>query len=563
MNDQPVILTVDDDQFTRRVVEVAIEHRFGADYRVVSVDRPAEAIEQLTELRDAGASVALIVARLWMKDEIGTDLLARTRSLYPATRRLLLTEWADFSALQAVARATTLGEIDHYLALPWTTDDEQFLAAIGHILATWTFAEARYWRPFTLIGELDQETEALLDTLLRWRVPIGFLDATSTPGQQRVADLGIGDRLPAVVAPDGRVLPPRLWDLASAYGANQEILSQDYDVVILGSGPAGLSAAVYAASEGIKVLLVEPGGLGGQASASPMIRNYLGFPDGVSGSELLSRAWEQAWRFGVHMSIGRSGAALRPDGSRHTVVLDDGSEVRAKAVVLATGLAYRRIAVPSVERLLGRGVFYGTGATEAQALIGERVAIVGGANSAAQAAAHLARYAHHVTMIVRDDTLRGHVSEYLIDQLAALDNIEILLHSEVVGAHDKEHLRALEVRGSNGSAKPHTISVAALFILIGGTPHTDWLPADIARDGSGFVLTGTDAPPNGRRDGARSLLETTVPGIYAVGDVRHGSEKRMAAAVGEAAVAIRELVTTRPSREEPIRMTSEITEARP
>ncbi|HEY7024953.1 MAG TPA: FAD-dependent oxidoreductase, partial [Candidatus Limnocylindrales bacterium] len=543
MNDRPLIVTVDDDDFQRNLVENAIGHRFGSDYRVISFDHPATALEHLVTQEKSGRQVAMVAANLWMRDITGTEFLARTRRVVPAARRVLLTQWADFTGLQPVARATTLGEIDHDVALPWTTDDEDFLSAVGQILAAWNHESSRYWRPYTLIGARDEDTQELFDTLLRWKVPIGFLDSDSPPGQERVADLGIGDRLPAVVFPDGRVLPPRLWDLAAAYGANADELSKPYDVAILGSGPAGLSAAVYAASEGKTVLLVEPGGLGGQASASPMIRNYLGFPDGVTGADLLARAWNQAWRFGVHMLIGRSAVAIQPDGTSHTVVkMDDGSQAVAHNVVIATGLRYRRLGIPSVERLLGRGVFYGTGATEAQALTGERVAIVGGANSAAQAAAHLARFAAQVTLLARDASLQGHVSEYLIEQLTGLDNVDVRLDTQIIDAKDSHHLRSLSLHTGGSSGSSDELAVAALFILIGGTPDTDWLPDKIARDARGFILTGDDAHTNGHLTGARSALETSLPGVYAVGDVRHGSEKRMAAAVGEAAVAVREMV---------------------
>lgn len=541
MTARPTILTVDDDAAARDLVVAMLQRRFGVDYDVTSTSDTAAAERELRRLHDDGADVALILAFHWMAAETGTTFLGSTRDLFPTTRRLLMTPWADFTALQDIARASTLGDIDHYAARPLGPSDERFLATIGDVLAGWAHDHGRFEPLVTILGhEWDPASQSLRDTLGRWGVPIGFLDADSPDGKRRMAGSGLGDDLPAVITSDGRVLPPSLWTLAQAFGGNAEPLSDPFDVVVLGSGPAGLSAGVYGASEGLRVLLVEPESLGGQASSSPMIRNYLGFA-GVSGAELLGRAWEQAWRFGVHSLIGRRACAIRADENGQVVEFDDGSTARTTSTVIASGLAYRRMGLPSVERLVGRGVFYGSGATEAQAMAGQPVAVIGGANSAAEAAIHLAKYADSVTVLVRGRSLTGSVSEYLIEQLGDLSNVHVRVDTEVVDAGDERRLRSLFLRRrSNGDGDE--LDTTALFILIGAAPRTDWLPAAIQRDQRGYVLTGRDAPPTGGRDGHRRALETTMSGVFAVGDVRHGSTKRIAAAVGEGAMAIRQIV---------------------
>jgi thioredoxin reductase (NADPH) len=362
---------------------------------------------------------------------------------------------------------------------------------------------------------------------------VGFVGAETAEGLRLVAGLAPGDRMPVAVLPDGRILAhPSLSEVAEAFGANAEPLSTPFDVAIVGSGPAGLSAAVDLGSEGLRVLLVEPSI--GQAGSSPMIRNFLGFPSGLSGAELLRRAWQQAWMFGVQARIGRSANGIRADGEERIVLLDDGSEARAKAIVLAMGASYRRIGIPSVEGLVGRGVFYGSGATEARAMAGEAVAVVGGGNSAAQSAIHLARYAGMVTVIVRGPSLAGTVSEYLLEQLNDLPNVEVRLSSEIAEARDHQRLRSIVIR-DNAAGTIDERDATGLFLLIGAEPRTEWLPSTIARDERGFVLTGDDVPS---ADGHTRLpLETTMPGVFAAGDVRHDSMKRVAAAVGEGAAA--------------------------
>jgi thioredoxin reductase (NADPH) len=539
-----MILAVDDDAAARSVLEVALRRRFGTDYDVIVEAEPGIGFRTVERAMSERRDVALVLANHWMRAEHGTDFLARVRDLEPTARRMLMTDWADFSALHQVARASTLGDIDHYAPRPWNEADEQFLAAVGTVIAGWAREHGRYVHAVTILGERwDADVQRLLDTLERWGAPVGLLDIGTPDGRRRASEPDIPSKLPVVILPDGRVLPPDLWQLAHAYGGNEVPLTDPFDLIVLGAGPAGLSAAVYAASEGLSVLLVEPGSLGGQASSSPMIRNYLGFPDGVSGAELLSRAWEQAWRFGVRSLVGREARAIRTDGQERVVEFDDGSAARARAVVIASGLAYRRLGIPSVDALVGRGIFYGSGATEAQAMTGEPTVVVGGANSAAEAAVHLARYARSVTVLVRGDSLVGGMSDYLIEQLQALTNVDIRLHTEIVEARDDRRLRTLLLR--NGRQDDvEELDATAAFVLIGAAPGTDWLPSSVARDPRGFVLTGSDAPPSGERDGQRAPFETTLPGVHAVGDVRHGSIKRVATAVGEGANAIRSIVAS-------------------
>jgi thioredoxin reductase (NADPH) len=309
------------------------------------------------------------------------------------------------------------------------------------------------------------------------------------------------------------------------------------DVIVLGAGPAGLAAAVYASSEGLSTLAVEPLGLGGQASSSPMLRNYLGFPAGVSGSDLAARAYQQAWTFGADFLIGRTAKAIRADGHERIVTLDDGSEVRARTILIATGVSYRRMGIDSVEALIGRGVFYGSGTSEARAMAGEPVFIVGGANSAGEAAIHVARHAGRVTVLVRGGSIASMMSDYLVRELEAISNIEVRSNTEIVEAIGDQRLRGLLLR-NNATGATEKVSATAVFILIGAAPKTDWLPSEIARDERGFVLTGDDRP--GLQSDSWSLA-TTMPGVFAVGDARHGSVKRIAAAVGEGSTAIRQI----------------------
>jgi thioredoxin reductase (NADPH) len=527
--DRPVILCVDDD--ARGIPGPALKRRFGSDYEV-SISATVDAgMSVLGPLANSGRDVALVVAPHAMEPETGTAFLARSREIQPTARRMVLTSLGDYAAVSAIARALTLGEVDYQVSRPLNGVDEQFLAAVGVAVADWA-AENHLLDPrLTIIADgQDPDAHAMWETLERWGLAPRLVDASAPDGESMLARLGVERDLPVAVLPDGRTLVrPTVAQGAEALGLNQESLATPFDVVVLGSGPAGLSAAVNAASEGLRTLLVEPAT--GQASASPMLRNYLGFPSGISGAELLRRGWYQALWFGVQMQVGRAAGAIRREGKELIVVLDENSEVRSKTVVVATGLAHRSIGIPSVERLVGRGVFYGSGFPVASTLFGEPVAVIGGANSAAEAAVHLAKFASRVSVLVRSPSITDSMSDYLTQQLDSLTNVEIRLNTEVVDASEEQQLRSVVVR-NNATGVDHQLDVTGLFILIGFAPRTDWLPDEIARDERGFVLTGDDARVGGDRHGPLPL-ETSMAGVFAAGDVRRDSVKRIATAVGE------------------------------
>jgi len=535
---RPAIVVVAEDDPGRARIRESLERWFANDYRI-DVTTPPEAVNVATRLRSARTEVALVIAEQHLNGEPGSSLLGRIRDVLPTSRRAVLAGWGDAGpATAAVRRASLVGDIDQVLGWPWSVSDEQFLATVGDLLADWATEHGRYVESAKLVAEPDDAVaQVLRDAVVRWAVPLGFYDTRSRLGQKLAQELPSGEKLPAVFLPDGRVLSrPSLGDIANALGANAN-LSDPFDVAIIGSGPAGLAAAVYGVSEGLRTLIIEPGALGGQASASPQIRNYLGFPGGISGAELMVRALRQAWVFGAEMQIGRSVVALEDEGEGYVVELDDGSKARARSVVLAMGVTYRQLGIPSVEKLVGRGVFYGSGATEAPGVAGADVFVVGGGNSGAEAVINLARYARHVTMLVRGESLDG-VSDYLVEQLRDRSNIEILLNTEISEARGGNRLRSLVLHDrSDGSDAER--DAFAVFILIGATPRTSWLPSAIERDQRGFVLTGQALPATS--EGPRPTLGTSMAGIYAAGDVRQGSIKRVAAAVGEGATAIREI----------------------
>jgi thioredoxin reductase (NADPH) len=537
---KPALVVVDDDDPSRQALARELESRYGAHYRVVSSGSPAAALTRLEELSAEDARVPLILADQWMPEMRGTDFLARAKTVVPTARRALLISWADRSAAAPVLQAAALGGIDFYLPKPAWSPDEQFHRAVTESLEDWWREQGGRYEAVTVIGEEPSaRVHEIRDLLTRNNVPFGFHRAGSPEGREALQRLGVGEAGgPVVALYNGMVLvDPGNAEVAAALGTDVRPGGQTYDVAIVGGGPAGLAAAVYAASEGLATALLEREAFGGQAGTSSRIRNYLGFPHGVSGVELARRAFEQARVFGAHFIYGNPAVSLWADGDVRVVGLHDGSQVRAQAVIVATGVSYRRLGIPELEALVGAGVFYGAGTVEAQAVAGKPVFVVGGGNSAGQAALHLARHASQVTILVRSSSLAASMSDYLIREIVHAPNINVRYRSEVTGGSGDGRLEHLLITDRE-SGQTQSLPAAGLFILIGAQPFTGWLPKTVERDRWGFILTGPDTghwplprPP--------FPLETALPGVFAVGDVRHGSIKRVASAVGEGSIAIR------------------------
>jgi len=474
----------------------------------------------------------------------GSELLGRVHQIHPHAKRGLLIEWGgwgDRATGEAIHDAMAHGRIDYYVLRPSGRPDEVFHQAVSGFLLEWSHSQKIAPHTIHVVGdEWSGRAYEIRDALERCAIPHAFCLADSERGREVLAGLDGDLTLPLMVLPTGKVLSdPTDAQIASASGAGVDPSGRDYDVVIVGSGPAGLSAAVYGASEGFSTLVVDEGGIGGQATLSSLIRNYLGFPRGVSGARLSEQAYEQAWVLGAHFAFMERAEGLERVNGRIRVALSEHGHVSARAVILATGASYRRIGVPELEELNGAGVFYGGPASEAHGLKGLEVYVVGGANSAGQAALHLARFASRVTLVVRAESLDTGMSHYLARHIEATPNVDVRLRSEVVGGGgDDGWLRHLVLRDADGDEE--TVKAEGLFLMIGARPRTGWMPPEIARDSRGFVLTG---PNLGEHSGwthtrAPFSLETSMPGVLAAGDVRHGAVKRVASAVGEGSAAI-------------------------
>src|SRR5215470_2113140 len=540
---KPVLVVVDDEDTSLRALTREMESRYGAHYRVVPGSSAEVALARLAELKAAGADVPLVLADQRMPGLGGTQLLARVRGIFPTARRGLLVTWGDMTAPVPFLEAAALGWLEFYLIKPTWSPDEGFHRVITESLEGW-------WREqggrsegamVTVIGdEPSARVHELRDVLARGNVPFGFHPSDSQEGQAALRRLDVSEPAgPVLSLSTGAVLvDPTNVEVAKALGQEVRPAGQVYDVVIVGAGPAGLAAAVYAASEGLRTALLEREAFGGQAGTSSRIRNYLGFPDGVSGTELAQRAYQQAWVFGTNFVYGNPATSLAKDGDLLVVGLEDGSEARAKAVVIASGVSYRRLGVSELEALAGAGVFYGAGTIEAQAVAGKPAFVVGGGNSAGQAALHLSKYAQQVTILIRSRSLAASMSDYLIRQIEAAPNVDVRYRCEVAGGSGSGHLEQLRFRNRD-SGETELVPAAGLFVLIGAQPFTGWLPDAIRRDQWGFVLTGADTGEHWPLQRAAFLLETTIPGVFAAGDVRHGSVKRVASAVGDGSIAIR------------------------
>ena len=538
---QPILFLVDDRPRVLEALSGDLGRRFGVDHRIVTEASPTTALTALERLAEASEEVALVVAGQRMVELPGVDLLVRAHELHPGAKRVLLVGRREWTSTNPAVRAMTLGQIDTYLFEPWLPVARFLYLPISQVLADWVPGQGRAFEGIRIVGpRLGSRSHELRDMLTRMGIPHGWYSAGSAAGRRLLEEAGEdGAELPVVVFHSGQVfVDPSDAELLAALGFGTRPAADSYDLVIVGAGPAGLAAAVYAASEGLDTLVVEPQVPGGQAGASSMIRNYLGFPRGISGGELAHRAWQQATLLGAEFVFTHRATALTTKGDRHALELDDGGQVAARAVILATGVTYRRLGLPDLDRLVGAGVFYGAAGVVAPAITGEDVYVVGGANSAGQAALHLARYAARVTILVRGPSLAAGMSHYLVRQIAATPNVVVRLRTQVVGGCGAARLEGL-VLADQQEHRQEQVPAAAVFIMIGAEPRTDWLAPALRLDEHGFVLTGRDVPatdwPLTREP---HPFETSRPGVFATGDVRYGSVKRVAGAVGEGSVAV-------------------------
>jgi thioredoxin reductase (NADPH) len=532
-----VILAVDDEPAVLAAVARDLRKEFGESYRILRATSGAEALEMLAELRRRGEQIALLIADQRMPAMEGTEYLTQARTIVPEAKRVLLTAYADTdAAIDAINRAS----LDYYLLKPWDPPEEQLYPVVQDLLDDWQAGSFLETGGVRVIGHrFSKESHDLRDFLARNRVPGRFLDV-ERDGEARELLTVAGvteDRLPVTLLEDGAVLErPTILELAERLGVTSTPRTDHYDLVIVGGGPAGLAAAVYGASEGLRTVLVEREATGGQAGQSSRIENYLGFPTGLTGSDLARRATDQARRLGAELLTVRDAQALRVEGSGRIVELSGGGELSANCVLVASGVSYRQLDTPGFPELTGAGIYYGAAMTEARSCRDQHVVVIGGANSAGQAAVYFSEYAQRVTMLVRR-TLQDSMSHYLIEQLSKLPNVEVRTGTTAIAAHGDGRLAALRVRGPDGGEDD--LAADACFVFIGARPRTDWLGDVVARDERGFILAGLDAKAAGwplPRD--PYLLETTVPGVFVAGDVRARSIKRVASAVGEGSMSV-------------------------
>lgn len=542
---KPVILTVDDEPDVLSAIERDLRAHFRTDYRIVKVGSGAEALDVVRELKQRGANIALFMVDERMPGMTGTEFLIEAITLYPEARKVLLTAYADTET--AITAINKIG-LDQYLTKPWDPPHERLYPVLDDLLADWVTKVRPPFEGVRVAGTiLSAESFAIKDFLSSNLYPYQWIDLEKDKSMRELATRhspGLVE-LPVVFLPDGSVLvQPDVRTLAQRIGMQLKPSTQFYDLIVVGGGPAGLAAAVYGASEGLRTVLVESRAPGGQAGTSSQIENYLGFPSGISGSELARRAVAQAKRFGAEIVAPQEITAIRRDDPYRVVTLADGSELSAKAVLLAPGMEVRRLDVPDLDRLVGSGVFYGAAMTEAAAVRGQDVMIIGGANSAAQGAMFFSRYARKVTMVLRGNALGAGMSQYLVERIQNTPNIEVLLNTRVTGVAGERRLGSVTLTNT-ATGEVSERPACGLFIFIGTAPRTRMVADLVQLDPQGFILTGPDLMGDGKRprgwmpDRDPYLFETSVPGIFAAGDARSGSGKRVASAVGEGSATVR------------------------
>lgn len=546
---QRVIVVVHGDEGRRELLVTHLRRRYGVDYEVLSEASSVDGLSTLRRLAEDGRDVALVIAGQLLRDSDGPGFLAAVRDVHAVARRVLVVPRGEWRADHPAVRAMLLGRIEGYVFDPWWRPDEErwLYLPIGELLADYAAQVPPSAKAFHLVGEQwEARSHQLRDALGRAGIPFGFSASDSDDGRRILREYGQdGTRLPVVITQgpsSSAIVQPTAGDVAEMLGFATSFASPTCDVAIVGAGPAGLAAAVYAASEGLRTVVIEPGMPGGQAGTSSLIRNYLGFPRGLSGENLANRAVEQAWFFGAELVLSRSATGLGRSAEGHVVQVGD-DEVLARAVVIACGVEWRRLGVPALEELHGAGVFYGAAGAEAVALAGEDVFVVGAGNSAGQAAVHLSRWASTVTMLVRGSALAASMSDYLITEIEQIQNITVRLHTEITDGRGHGRLEELDLRDRRSGAI-ETVPAAALFVMIGAEPCTAWLGDAVRCDEQGYIVTGHDLlidgmpPPTWPRTRPPHMLETSSPGVFAAGDVRHGSIKRVASAVGTGSMAV-------------------------
>ncbi len=545
--DKPVIFLCDHQPEGRQQAEQELTRRYADDYEIVSEATPAAALERLAAQGAADREVSIVLCSQYPPGMSGTDFLGRVHDVLPEAKRALLIDLGDISCAGTLLEALTFHQADDYITRPFSSPDETFYRAVTDLLEEWSQTHREQFQFVRVVGEQSAPRSfEVRDFLHRGGIPGVFYDVRSSEGQGLLRAVGqTGGPLPVCVLYNATILVnPTDIELGEAIGVNTHPEDRLYDLAIVGAGPAGLSAAVYAASEGLQTVVVERETPGGQAGTSSLVRNYLGFPRGISGGQLMRQAYRQAWLFQAQFVFGRDAAGLRAEGPLRVVTLNNGEEIRSRAVLLAVGVAYRKLGIPSVDALAGAGVYHSTAVSEAQAMVGKEVYVVGAGNSAGQAAVHLAKFAHRVHMVARSGSMAASMSDYLVQEIAATRNITVHLHTEVTDAVGDHVLEGLVLR-DRLTGETRQEAAAALFILIGGDPYPSWLPPEVLRDPQGYVLSGDALAKNGWRredwplERAPLPLETSLPGVFVAGDAHHAAPKRIASAVGEGSAAVR------------------------